>query len=122
MYKINPNGVVPTLVGPLILCFIYKLVFIKQIDGEDVIYESGAICLALAERFSEKNLAPPVTDTKARSQYYMWIVYATATIGLLAYRRYSGMEDSCLFRRACNRALLSKDPQEGRRARRRQDG
>jgi len=62
------------------LCFIFKLL-IKQIDGEDVIYESGAICLALAERFPEKNLAPPVTNTKARSQYYMWIVYATATIG-----------------------------------------
>lgn len=56
--KKNPNGTVPTLV-----------------DGDVVLFESGAICQYLADKFPEKRLAPPV-GTPARGLYYQWIHYA----------------------------------------------
>jgi glutathione S-transferase len=56
--KLNPNGTVPTLV-----------------DGDLVIFESGAICQYLADKFPEKQLAPP-GGTPERGKYYQWIHYA----------------------------------------------
>jgi len=60
--RLNPNGVVPTLV-----------------DGELVVYESGAICEYLADRFPEKRLAPPVSSP-ARAHYYQWNYFAMCTL------------------------------------------
>jgi glutathione S-transferase len=56
--KINPNGTVPALV-----------------DGDLALFESGAICQHLADKFPDKRLAPAV-GTPARALYYQWIHYA----------------------------------------------
>ncbi|MFX6213611.1 glutathione S-transferase N-terminal domain-containing protein, partial [Acinetobacter baumannii] len=53
--KINPFGKVPVLV-----------------DGDVVIYELGAICAYLADKFSDKGLAPALNDPK-RGLYYRWL-------------------------------------------------
>jgi glutathione S-transferase len=60
--KINPNGAVPALV-----------------DGDVKLFESGAICQYLADRFPEKRLAPPV-GTPARGYYYQWIHFAMSAL------------------------------------------
>jgi glutathione S-transferase len=60
--KINPNGAVPALV-----------------DDDVKLFESGAICQYLADKFPEKRLAPPI-NTPARAYYYQWIHFAMSTI------------------------------------------
>jgi glutathione S-transferase len=60
--KINPNGAVPAFV-----------------DDDVTLFESGAICEYLADRFAEKRLAPPV-GTPARGYYYQWIHFAMSTL------------------------------------------
>src|SRR5262249_32814443 len=60
--KINPNGTVPALV-----------------DGDLALFESGAICQYLADKFPDKKLAPAV-GTPARALYYQWIHYAMSGI------------------------------------------
>jgi glutathione S-transferase len=61
--RLNPHGRVPTLV----------------IDGKQVIYESAAICLYLADRHAEAKLAPAIDDP-LRGTYYQWLAYLTNTI------------------------------------------
>jgi len=48
-------------------------------DGEQVLVESAAICMHLADRFPEKGMAP-ATGTAERGRYYQWIVYAMTTV------------------------------------------
>ena len=60
--KLNPNGRVPTLV-----------------DGDQVIYETAAIMLHLADKHSGSGLAPSV-GTSERALYYQWLVYMTNTV------------------------------------------
>lgn len=48
-------------------------------DGDNVVFESCAALLYLADKFPEKKLAPPV-DGGARAAYYQWIVYSAATL------------------------------------------
>jgi glutathione S-transferase len=43
------------------------------------IVESAAICLAIADRFPEKHLAPKLGSV-SRARYYQWVVYVPATI------------------------------------------
>jgi glutathione S-transferase len=58
--RINPNGVVPTLV-----------------DGDLVLWESSAILLYLAEKYPHGGLLPTALDERAR--VYKWLVWQPAT-------------------------------------------
>jgi len=60
--RVHPHGVVPALE-----------------DGEVTVFESAAICMHLADKFPDKQLAPPL-GTPARALYYQWMVYAVATL------------------------------------------
>jgi len=60
--KLNPNGQIPVLV-----------------DGGFVLYETAAIALYLADRFSDRQLAPAL-GTPERAQYYQWMVWCTNTL------------------------------------------
>lgn len=67
--SINPFGFVPTLH-----------------EEENVIFESGAICIYLADKFSGKELSPPLMDSK-RGAFLQWCFFATSTLEppVLAY-------------------------------------
>jgi glutathione S-transferase len=60
--KLNPNGQIPVLV-----------------DGDFVLYETAAICLYLADRFSDSGLVPPL-QTPERAHFYQWLVWCTNTL------------------------------------------
>jgi glutathione S-transferase len=60
--KINPNGVVPTLL----------------VDGEPV-YESAALVLYLADTYPVRELAPS-PGTVQRAHYYQWLVHLANTM------------------------------------------
>jgi glutathione S-transferase len=60
--KINPAGKLPALV-----------------DGEARVFENAAICLYLAERFPEANLAPKIGDPR-RGRYLSLTVYSTSQL------------------------------------------
>ncbi len=60
--KLNPNGLMPTLV-----------------DGDLVLFESAAICLHLCDRHPEAGLAPPL-GTPERAHFYKWLIHLTNTI------------------------------------------
>lgn len=59
--KLNPNGVIPTLV-----------------DGDLVLYETAAIALHLADKHPEKQLVPAL-GTAERAQCYKWLMWCTNT-------------------------------------------
>ena len=59
---INPGGTVPTLD-----------------DDGTIIYEAGAICLYLTDKYPEKQLAPAI-NTPLRGLYYQWMFYVPATM------------------------------------------
>ncbi len=60
--RINPMGKVPALE-----------------DGDFHLFESGGICLYLADRFAEKGLAPK-PGTPERGQYYQWAFFALTSL------------------------------------------
>ncbi|MBS0394395.1 MAG: glutathione S-transferase family protein [Proteobacteria bacterium] len=60
--RLNPNGLVPTLV----------------VDGEPV-YEAAALALLLAERHPEAGLAP-APGTRARALYLQWMLHLANTV------------------------------------------
>jgi glutathione S-transferase len=66
--KINPNGLIPTLV-----------------DGDATIFESGAILLYLTEKYGSGRLAPP-PGTRERAIYYQWIVYTSVSVDPPAFQ------------------------------------
>ncbi len=59
--QLNPLGKVPTL----------------DDDGL-ILYEAGAICMYLADKYA-KDLAPPL-DSKQRALYYQWMFFVPATL------------------------------------------
>lgn len=61
--KIHPLGKVPAL----------------EIDGTTV-FESLGICLYLADRFVDADLAPLVTDRKRRADYCTWMALSAGTL------------------------------------------
>ncbi|KAF0975008.1 hypothetical protein FDP41_005761 [Naegleria fowleri] len=84
--KINPNGVVPTLI-------------MKEEGGTDelVLFETSAICLYLTDRFPQFKLAPPL-NTKERALFYQYLALLSTGIQpdmILFYypHRYVSSED-----------------------------
>jgi len=59
--RLNPAGKVPVMV-----------------DGDNVIPESAAIVLYLADKFPEKRLLP--VDLEQRAQAYRWIMFAVTEL------------------------------------------
>lgn len=92
--KLNPQGRVPTLV----------------IDGQ-VLTESAAIAMHLADLFPAAGLAPP-TGTPGRAAYYRWMFFCAYTL-MPAYRGWfyadepAGPEHAELVK-ASSRAILEK--------------
>lgn len=62
--SVNPMGKVPALR-----------------DGDVVITETPAICAYLADRFPEKNLAPPANHS-GRAAYYRWLFFAAGPLDM----------------------------------------
>ena len=60
--KLNPSGLMPVL-----------------IDGDLVLTETAAICLHLADRHPQANLAPAL-GTPERANLYRWLIYLTNTV------------------------------------------
>ena len=64
--KLNPNGLIPVLV-----------------DGEQVLYETAAILMHLADAYSPRHpqaqLAPPLGSAE-RAQYYKWMLWLSNTM------------------------------------------
>lgn len=63
---INPMGKVPALK-----------------HGDTIITENAAICMYLADVFTDKQLAPPV-DSKARGVYYRWLMFTAGPLEAVA--------------------------------------
>ncbi|KZN69328.1 glutathione S-transferase [Pseudoalteromonas luteoviolacea S4060-1] len=59
--RLNPTGRIPTLV-----------------DDDFVLFESGAICLYLAEKHPESQLIP--AEPRAKGEFYQWLMYFTTTV------------------------------------------
>jgi glutathione S-transferase len=66
--KLNPMGRIPVLEHDL-----------------GVTFESGAICMYLADRFAERGLAPP-PSSPTRPAYLQWMFFASATLDTLQTR------------------------------------
>ncbi len=64
--KLNPNGLIPVLID-------------DDYAPPLVLYETAAICLYLADKFPEKNLAPRV-GTVERAQFYKWLIWLSNTL------------------------------------------
>jgi glutathione S-transferase len=60
--KLNPMGKVPTLV-----------------IGDEVVFETPAICALLADRYGYGTLAPRIEDPR-RGPYLQWMVFSTAVL------------------------------------------
>jgi len=60
--KLNPTGRIPVL-----------------IDGDLVLFETAAICLHLADRHPEAQLAPTLGSDE-RAEFYKWLIYLTNTL------------------------------------------
>jgi glutathione S-transferase len=58
---LNPSGRIPVLV-----------------DGENVIFESAAICIYLCEKKPGSNLIPEIVEERA--QFFQWLMYLTGTV------------------------------------------
>ncbi|MGS0753833.1 glutathione S-transferase family protein [Roseateles sp. GG27B] len=67
--RLNPNGLIPVLM-----------------DGDEVLYETAAILLHLADTHPQAGLVPPLA-TPERAQFYKWLIWLTNTLqpALIAY-------------------------------------
>lgn len=69
--KLNPMGRVPTI-----------------IDGDTVLFESGAICLYLADKHIDKGLAPH-WNSPERGLYLQWMVWSVASLECVVARMFT---------------------------------
>ena len=75
--KIHPHGQLPALQ-----------------DGALTMFESAAICAYLADKFPDRQMAPPL-GTIERGMYYQWMIYSIAALDALALDR-ARMKESFL--------------------------
>ena len=61
------------------------------VDGEVRMSESAAICLYLADRYSQGNLAPALDDP-ARGKFLYWLMYTPAVIEPAMSEKFNGVE------------------------------
>lgn len=61
--KLNPMGRVPTIV-----------------DSGTVVFESAAICIYLADKYSQKIQLAPELSSPLRAEYLQWMVWSTASL------------------------------------------
>jgi glutathione S-transferase len=66
--KINPNGLIPTLV-----------------DDGTVIFESAAILLHLVEKYGAGRFAPP-PGSRERALYYQWLIFVSTSLDPPAFQ------------------------------------
>ncbi|RYZ58892.1 MAG: glutathione S-transferase family protein [Proteobacteria bacterium] len=104
--KLNPMGRTPTLV-----------------DGDLVIWESAAICMYLADRYSSGKLAPKIDDVSARAEYTKWMIWSVGSLECVIARMFTHMtnptekaetlafnkQQSELFKLALNPILSKQD-------------
>ena len=72
--KINPFGKVPV-----------------PVDGDIVIYELGAVCAYLTDKFAHKGLAPALNDPK-RGLYYRWLMFISGPWEAASTNKMLGVE------------------------------
>lgn len=72
--KLNPNGLIPTLVET------------GASKGDLVLYESAAICMHLCDTHPKAHLAP-VLGSSERAHFYKWLVWLSSTLqpSLISY-------------------------------------
>ncbi len=71
--RLNPMGRTPTL-----------------IDDTTVIYESGAVCLYLADKYGSNKLAPAI-NSPDRADYLKWMVWSVASLECVIARMFTHM-------------------------------
>lgn len=70
--KLNPMGRVPTLV-----------------DQEQVVFESGAICLYLADKYQSHKVLAPSLNSPERAHYLQWMVWSVASLECVIARMFT---------------------------------
>jgi glutathione S-transferase len=101
--KINPMGRVPTI-----------------IDGDHTVFESAAICLYLADKYSYGKLAPKI-DHHDRAEYLKWMVWSVGSLECVVARMFTHVrnekeqkathafvEEQCAILKRPLEAVLSK--------------
>lgn len=70
--KLNPMGRVPTI-----------------IDQEQVIFESAAICIYLADKYQSVFKLAPTFQSQERAEYLQWMVWSTASLECVIARMFT---------------------------------
>jgi len=70
--KINPMGRVPTIV-----------------DQDQVVFESAAICIYLADKYKTSIQLAPDYNSKERAEYLQWMVWSTASLECVIARMFT---------------------------------
>jgi glutathione S-transferase len=75
--KLNPMGRVPTV-----------------IDGNQILFESAAICMSLADKYSSGVLAPKFEDTELRAEYTKWMIFSVGSLECVIARMFTHVSNA----------------------------
>lgn len=64
------------------------------IDGDITLFESGAICMYLADKYSYGNLAPKIENIKLRAEYTKWMIFSVASLECVVARMFVDFKTS----------------------------